>query len=390
MPETPKLGLPLIEADQGLKHITHNEALAMLDLGVQVSFISDGLDVPPGSPGEGDTYAIGQSAIGDWAGHDGQLASYFDGDWRYAVPGEGWMGWNQSLGTLQIHLSGQWQPYAPTFAELQNLGLLGVNTTADTTNKLAVKTDAALFASDSAGDMRIKVSKQVGANTASHLFQTNFSGRAEFGLLGNDDFTLKVSPDNFSSSSEALIAESASGNVKFPKWMSVGHSATPISTLHIVGESGGGATALTVDGDGGSADEPLRVRDPSGETKCVIRGDGDLLNFNNSYGGISDARSKSDIAPAGRQWDDIQAIKLRSFRLKEAKGRLAGPVHLGVIAQDLLETSPGLVSENADGAYSVKYSILYLKAIGALQEAMARIEALEARIDISGAARNDG
>ena len=70
---------------------------------------------------------------------------------------------------------------------------------------------------------------------------------------------------------------------------------------------------------------------------------------------------------------------------------------LGVIAQDLQAAGMnGLVKQNfktnaddepvldADGNQeeylSVKYSVLYMKAVKALQEAMAKIETLEARV----------
>ncbi len=60
------------------------------------------------------------------------------------------------------------------------------------------------------------------------------------------------------------------------------------------------------------------------------------------------------------------------------------PYLLGVIAQEIEQTSPALVEEqtNEDGTTTkiVKSSILLMKAAVALQEAMARIESLEARV----------
>lgn len=61
--------------------------------------------------------------------------------------------------------------------------LLGVTTTADATNRLAVKSDATLFTHDDAtpgtGDMRQVLNKAAAGNTVSQLYQTGFSGRAE-------------------------------------------------------------------------------------------------------------------------------------------------------------------------------------------------------------------
>lgn len=107
-----------------------------------------------------------------------------------------------------------------------------------------------------------------------------------------------------------------------------------------------------------------------------VASDGDVKNTNNSYGAISDARLKEQIANARSQWNDVKAFGLKNYRLKGGEKE-----HLGVMAQDLERTSPGLVRTMGDGTKAVAYSLLYLKAVGALQEAMARIEALEARVE---------
>ena len=110
--------------------------------------------------------------------------------------------------------------------------------------------------------------------------------------------------------------------------------------------------------------------------RCFIRGDGDLENVNNSYGAISDERVKSNIVNASSQIDDIMAVQVRSYTLNET-----GETHIGVVAQELEASGmSGLVQEDEEGMKSVKYSILYMKAIKALQEAVTRIETLEAEV----------
>jgi len=108
----------------------------------------------------------------------------------------------------------------------------------------------------------------------------------------------------------------------------------------------------------------------------LIRGDGDAENTNNSYGGISDVTLKENIAHANSQWNDIKALQVRNYSM--IADNLDSANKIGVIAQEL-ETAGmnGLVSEDNDGLKSVKYSILYMKAVKALQEAMTRIETLE-------------
>lgn len=92
------------------------------------------------------------------------------------------------------------------------VSLVGVNATADTTNRLSVSSPASLFSHDGAGH-QLKVNKDAADDTASVLFQTNFSGRAEFGLAGDDDFHVKVSPDG-SVWHEAIVINRSNGVVR--------------------------------------------------------------------------------------------------------------------------------------------------------------------------------
>ena len=120
-----------------------------------------------------------------------------------------------------------------------------------------------------------------------------------------------------------------------------------------------------------------------------VMGDGDLQNTNNRLSSISDLKLKENIVDANSQWDDIKAIQVRNYNFKEETGY---PTHtqIGVVAQELEAVSPGLVKdcidEDADGndlgttTKSVAYSILYMKAIKALQEAMIKIETLETKV----------
>jgi hypothetical protein len=119
----------------------------------------------------------------------------------------------------------------------------------------------------------------------------------------------------------------------------------------------------------------------NGSAQAEIRGDGNLYNTNGTYGTISDARLKQDIADAPSQWGDIKAIQFRKYRMKaDVEANPDAPELLGVVAQELEQTSPGLVDEGSDGIKSVKTSILLMKAAVALQEAMTRIEQLEAKV----------
>lgn len=155
--------------------------------------------------------------------------------------------------------------------------------------------------------------------------------------------------------------------------------------------------------------------------KYAVRDSGNVVNVNNSYGASSDERIKQDITDANSQWEDIKALKIRNFKLKSDTTK----THIGVVAQEL-ETANmnGLVEdakpEKEDVAYhsdfgtivsgtadngatpikdddgkitgyedvftegqkvkAVKYSVLYMKAIKCLQEAITKIETLETKV----------
>jgi len=123
--------------------------------------------------------------------------------------------------------------------------------------------------------------------------------------------------------------------------------------------------------------------------QCEVNGD--FENTNASYTGLSDQRLKQDIVDATSQWDDIKALQVRKYRFinhVETMGDDA-KVQLGVIAQELeasgmnglVKTKP-VDEADPDGPdrKSVNYSVLYMKAVKALQEAMERIETLETKV----------
>lgn len=103
--------------------------------------------------------------------------------------------------------------------ELDNVNHVGINATGDTTNRLSLKSPASLFDHEGNGH-QVKINKRTDADTASVLYQTNYSGRAEIGLTGNDDFHFKVSADG-SSWHEAIVIDRSSGRASFPNTSSL-------------------------------------------------------------------------------------------------------------------------------------------------------------------------
>ena len=216
MSNSTNLGLSFIEAAQAQKHVTHNEALLGLDTLVQLSVIDRDLVVPPGSPSDGDRYLVAASATGDWAGKDGQIAAWQDGAWKFHAPKVGWLIWIADEETLTVFDGTSY--VAPP---LQNASLLGINTTADANNKLAVRSNQMLFASLNAadsgnGNMLATLSKETAGDDAGFVFQQGFSSRALLGLLADDDFTIKVSSDG-SGFTTGLIVDRNDGMVSLPE-----------------------------------------------------------------------------------------------------------------------------------------------------------------------------
>ena len=126
---TTHLLLPYILAAQAQKHVTHNEALRLLDGLVQLSVLDRDLTAPPGSPADGDRYIVGSGATGDWAGWDLNVALWTDGAWMRLPSRTGWRAWVEDEGLLLVYDGAGWVGTTPS--ELQNMALLGVGTTAD-------------------------------------------------------------------------------------------------------------------------------------------------------------------------------------------------------------------------------------------------------------------
>ena len=129
----------------------------------------------------------------------------------------------------------------------------------------------------------------------------------------------------------------------------------------------------------GGNDHDVILFEKDSTVKFVVHGTGNVSNANNSYGQTSDVSLKENIVDANSQWNDIKNVKVRNFNFKSETG-LPDHTQIGVVAQELETTSPKLVTENEEGIKEVGYSVLYMKSVKALQEAITRIETLESEV----------
>ena len=137
-----------------------------------------------------------------------------------------------------------------------------------------------------------------------------------------------------------------------------------------------------------------RIESPSPGVQAFrfeVADDGDVLNVNGSIGQISDISLKENIVDANSQWDDFKNLKFRAFNFKESTG-FSTHRQIGLVAQEAETVCPNLIEEGKEDENTkethkfVKTSILYMKGMKALQEAIAKIEVLEAKVAVLEAA----
>lgn len=210
MSTSPRLSLSYLAPQQAQKHVTVNETFRRLDALVQLSVKSAVAAAQPASPAEGDAYILPAGKTGaDWAAMaDLSIAVFQDGAWIEISPVEGFHVWVAGANEFLFFDGAVWT--GPS--------RFGVGANPDATNRLNVRSNAVLFdaldaGEGGSGDSQVKVNKEAAGDTASHLFSTNFSGRAELGLTGDDNFHVKVTPDNFTTTFDSIVVDKNNGFV---------------------------------------------------------------------------------------------------------------------------------------------------------------------------------
>lgn len=339
MDHTPRLSLPFIMPSQAQKHITHNEAIQALDALVQPVVESRTVTVPPATPMAGESYLVPSGATGAWSGHSDEIAAFQSGAWHFHDPAPGWQLWVAAEQALYVFDGTGWTALAALGSALPRLG---VNTSADSSNRLAVAASATLFTHEGGGH-QLKLNKANSGDSATLLYQTNWSGRAEMGLAGDDNWHLKVSPDG-STWIEALTVNASTG------------AATVAASLRP------------------ASDDAVSLGGPGARWSAIWSATGTIQT--------SDAREKCDIAPSDLGLDFILALNPVRYRWNHGRR-----THYGLIAQEVravlgerdfaghILTDP----QDPDSQQGLRYDAFVAPLIAAVQELAVRVGELEGR-----------
>ena len=192
------LSLPFIQPSQAQKHVTHNEALRILDVLTQLAVLSDDVATPPANPAEGVRYVVATGGTDAWSGRDGEVALFETGSWRFFVPRAGWRAFVIERDALIAYDGTDWMDLESD--ELQDVLQIGLGMTATPETPFCAKLNASLWtalyqADGGTGDVTSTINKENATNDAGFILQSSFETRAILGLFGTDNLRLTVSPD---------------------------------------------------------------------------------------------------------------------------------------------------------------------------------------------------
>ena len=218
-----RLELPYLAAGQMQKHVTLNEALTRLDALVQTAVVSRTTTAQPPTPVDGALWILPPGATGaDWGSRPaGTLVRAEGGGWSAVAAPDGLVVLVVDVAELVVRHWDGWVALGRRLGEIQDLARLGVGATADSSNPFLAKLNNALWtareaASGGNGDLRLTLNKETTGDVLSLMFQSGYGGRAELGLVGDDDLRLKVSADG-SDWRDVFAVDRATGRTVFAK-----------------------------------------------------------------------------------------------------------------------------------------------------------------------------
>jgi Protein of unknown function (DUF2793)/Chaperone of endosialidase len=382
MVDTANLALPLLAAAQSQKHVTHNEALMRLDGLIQIAVLAMAANAPVTPANAGDRYLVGSAPTADFAGQAGKLASYDGTAWRFLSPKAGWILFNTSDGLVYVFDGAAWHKITDAVTQLQNLSGLGIGTSSDSYNSFSAKLNSALFAArgtgeGGSGDVRVTLNKQASGNTASQLYQTGWSGRAETGLSGDDNWHLKVSADG-STWREVMVANAATGSARLDLLLS-GRASQGNSGKFESDFDGSAATGIVLsDVSSTTSATAINFRKGGGSVGAIK-----LAATGTSFLTTSDYRLKQDIERLADGLSRLTLLKPCRFAFKAAPeqkvdGFIAHEV-AGVVPEAVEGVKDAVDAEGAIIPRSVDLARLVPLLVAAVQTLSARLDQLEVK-----------
>ncbi len=150
-------------------------------------------------------------------------------------------------------------------------------------------TNKHIFMWDNGTDMRFATASNVGGSSYSEMMRIETSG--DVGIGTTPDATTRFHVVSPHANQTAYLENSSSGN-------SYG------LYLHLSGATNDNETTTFID----AADATAR--------RAVCFSNGDWENHDNSYGGISDVKLKTDIRDVRSYWDNFKALEYKKFKFK--------------------------------------------------------------------------
>ena len=120
--------------------------------------------------------------------------------------------------------------------------------------------------------------------------------------------------------------------------------------------------------------------------RMSVRGNGGIYNYTANNSPLSDQRLKKDITPLESVWDKVKGIEIVKYKFKDQDH---DDFNMGVIAQQVETIAPELINPDGWGTLAedntpykgIWENDMHYYSIKALQEAMAKIEILQTRIE---------
>jgi hypothetical protein len=278
---TNSIKLPLLFPSQADKHVTVNQSLQKIDTVLMASVTAIGQNTPPSAPTENLKVLVGAQPTGIFVGRTNQLATYLDDDWQFALPQIGWIVFASTEQRYLAFNGTNWSDLGKKLGAVQDIPLLGLGTSADPTAPFAAKLNSALWtalspAEGGSGSLRIALNKSSSTQTGSILFQSNYIGRAEFGLVGTDAFSMRVSNDGTNwdtalrlvTGGRVELGQGFSGTIDLPQ-------TVPTGKAHV---SRDGARFLTLYAPSGCSGENLFLGDNAGSLSASGTGQNSSYN----------------------------------------------------------------------------------------------------------------